>query len=220
MIFFLTQYLQDVRGYSALDAGLRTLPVAAGLVIGGPLSAKLTERLGIRVVVPAGLTTVAMALWMLSLADASSTYWLIAGALMLMGLGIGTAMAPATDAIMGTLPEAKMSVGSAVNDTTRVAGGALGVAVLGSLLASGYRGDMESVVSGLPAPAAEAARDSLGGALAVGGDRFALAAQDAFLTGMHTATLVAAAVAFAGAVIAAVFLPSAERAPAREVVPA
>jgi EmrB/QacA subfamily drug resistance transporter len=220
MIFFLTQYLQDVRGYSALDAGLRTLPVAAGLVIGGPLSAKLTERLGIRVVVPAGLATVAVALWMLSLADASSTYWLIAGALMLMGLGIGTAMAPATDAIMGTLPEAKMSVGSAVNDTTRVAGGALGVAVLGSLLASGYRGDMESVVSGLPAPAAEAARDSLGGALAVGGDRFALAAQDAFLTGMHTATLVAAAVAFAGAVIAAVFLPSAQRAPAREVVPA
>ena len=67
MIFFLTQYLQEVRGYSALDAGLRTLPVAAGLVLGGPLSAKLTERLGIRIVVPFGLTLVAAALWLLTL---------------------------------------------------------------------------------------------------------------------------------------------------------
>ena len=140
MIFFLTQYLQEVRGYSALDAGLRTMPVAAGLVIGGPLSAKLTERLGIRIVVPAGLTVVAAALCLLSLADAASGYGLIAGALVLLGLGMASAMAPATDAIMGSLPEAKMSVGSAINDTTRVAGGALGVAVLGSLLASGYRG--------------------------------------------------------------------------------
>ena len=65
MIFFLTQYLQEVRGYSALDAGLRTMPVAAGLVIGGPLSAKLTERLGIRIVVPAGLAIVAGALYLL-----------------------------------------------------------------------------------------------------------------------------------------------------------
>ena len=82
----------------------------------------------------------------------------------MLGFGIATAMAPATDAIMGSLPEAKMSVGSAINDTTRVAGGALGVAVLGSLLASGYRGDMDSAVGALPAQAREVAQDSLGGA--------------------------------------------------------
>ena len=96
---------------------------------------------------PVGLTFVAAALCLLSLADATSGYGLIAGALVLLGFGMATAMAPATDAIMGSLPEAKMSVGSAINDTTRVAGGALGVAVLGSLLASGYRGDMDSAVS-------------------------------------------------------------------------
>jgi EmrB/QacA subfamily drug resistance transporter len=224
MIFFLTQYLQEVCGYSAFDAGLRTMPVAAGLVIGGPLSAKLTERLGIRIVVPAGLTVVSAALYLLTLADADSGYGLIAGALALLGLGMASAMAPATDAIMGSLPEAKMSVGSAINDTTRVAGGALGVAVLGSLLASGYRGRMDSAVSALPADARELAQDSLAGALAVservGDGRLATAAQDAFVSGMHTAALVAAAVALAGALVAAVFLPSEAREPAREAVPA
>ena len=130
----------------------------------------------------------------------------------MLGFGIATAMAPATDAIMGSLPEAKMSVGSAINDTTRVAGGALGVAVLGSLLASGYRGDME----GLPAQV----QDSLGAALALGDERVAAVAREAFVSGMQTAALVAAAVALAGALIAAVFLPSGERAVAREAVPA
>jgi EmrB/QacA subfamily drug resistance transporter len=224
MIFFLTQYLQGVLGYSALDAGLRTMPVAAGLVIGGPLSAKLTERLGIRIVVPTGLTVVAIAMYLMTFADAGSGYGLIAGALVLLGLGMASAMAPATDAIMGSLPEAKMSVGSAINDTTRVAGGAIGVAVLGSLLASGYRGSMDSAVSALPAQARELAQDSLGGALAVsqrvGDGRLAAAAQDAFVSGMHTAALVAAAVALTGAFVAAVFLPSEQRAPAREAIPA
>ena len=80
---------------------------------------------------------------------------------------MASALAPATDAIMGSLPAAKMSVGSAINDTTRVAGGALGVAVLGSILASGYRGGMDSAVSGLPAEARDIAHDSLAGGLAV-----------------------------------------------------
>ena len=163
MIFFLTQYMQMVRGYDALEAGIKTLPVAAGLVFAGPSSTKLTEKLGLRIVVPLGLVFVAGGMYLISLADATSGYGLIAAALVLLGYGIGTAMAPATDAIMGVLPEAKMSVGSAINDTTRVAGGALGVAVLGSLLASGYRGDMDSI-----AGAPEMARDSLAGALATG----------------------------------------------------
>jgi EmrB/QacA subfamily drug resistance transporter len=224
VIFFLTQYLQEVRGYSALDAGVRTLPVALGLVVGGPFSAKLTERLGIRLVVPFGLTLVSIALYLLTLADADSTYWLIAGALVVMGFGMASALAPATDAIMGSLPEAKMSVGSAINDTNRVAGGALGVAVLGSVLASGYRGDMDSAVAALPPQARDIAQDSLAGGMAVaerlGNDGLASAAQEAFLNGMHAAALVAAGVALLGALVAAVFLPSRERAAAGEVVPA
>ena len=105
-------------------------------------------------------------------------------------MGMGMAMAPATDAIMGSLPLEKASVGSAVNDATRITGGALGVAILGSVLASGYRGGMEDAVAGMPAPAADAARESLAGGLAVAsqaggetGQRVLTAAQDAFLVG-------------------------------------
>jgi EmrB/QacA subfamily drug resistance transporter len=215
MIFFLTQYLQMVKGYDALDAGVKTLPVAAGLVFAGPSSTKLAERIGLRWVVPLGLVFVAGGMYLISLCDAGSGYGLIAAALVLLGYGIGTAMAPATDAIMGALPAAKMSVGSAINDTTRVAGGSLGIAVLGSLLASGYRGDMDSI-----AGAPDVARDSLAGALATGDPRLVAAAQDAFMGAMQTATLVAVGVALAGAVVAALFLPGEKRVRAGEVVAA
>jgi DHA2 family multidrug resistance protein-like MFS transporter len=162
--------------------------------------------------VPSGLALVAVSLWLFAGIEADSAYGLIAGALVLMGFGMATAMAPATDAIMGSLPEAKMSVGSAINDTTRVAGGSLGVAVLGSLLASGYRGEMDSVAA--PAPA----HDSLGGALLLGDEHLAAVAREAFMSGMHTAAAVATLVALGGAIVAAVFLPSRER--AGEAVPA
>jgi hypothetical protein len=107
---------------------------------------------------------------------------------------------------MGSLPIAKASVGSAVNDATRTTGGALGVAILGSVLSSGYRGDME----GAPA----AAHDSIAGALATGNEHLISAAQNAFVGGMHSAAIVAAGIALAGGFIALVFLPSREAAPA------
>jgi predicted MFS family arabinose efflux permease len=220
-VFFLTQYLQSVLGYSALEAGIRVLPVAAGLVIGGPSSARLTERVGTKFVVALGMTLIATALVLMTGYQVDTGYGYVALTQVILGLGIGMAMAPATESIMGSLPLAKASVGSAVNDATRTTGGALGVAVLGSLLSSGYRADMDAAVSGLPANAADAARDSLGGAIAVaahgGGSRLVTTAQEAFVSGMHSAVVVAAAIALAGAVIALVFLPA--RAPEEAVEP-
>jgi EmrB/QacA subfamily drug resistance transporter len=211
-VFFLTQYLQSVLGFSALEAGIRVLPVAAGLVIGGPSSARLTERVGTKVVVALGMGLIATALALMTGYEVDTGYGYVALTQVVLGLGIGMAMAPATESIMGSLPLAKASVGSAVNDATRTTGGALGVAVLGSLLSSGYRADMDAAVSGLPAGAADAARDSLGGALAVaahgGGARLATTAQEAFVSGMHSAVIVAAGIALAGALIALVFLPA------------
>jgi EmrB/QacA subfamily drug resistance transporter len=218
LIFFLTQYLQSVLGYDALQAGLRTMPVAGGLILGAPLSAALTARAGTKAVVAGGLTIVAGAMLLLTGADAHSGYTLVLVSLVVLGFGMGMTMAPATDSIMGSLPLARASVGSAVNDTTRTTGGALGVAVLGSVLNGQYRGGMEHAVGALPHGAAQVAQDSLAGALAVashgGGARLAVTAQDAFLSGMHTAALVASAVALAGALVAAVALPA--RARARE----
>jgi hypothetical protein len=126
-------------------------------------------------------------------------------------------MAPATDSIMGSLPRAKAGVGSAVNDTTRQVGGALGVAILGSILSSAYASRMTTALSGhaVPAAAASAAKNSIGGALAVAsavggeaGRALATAARSAFVSGMRPAVLAAAAVALFGALVVILFLPA------------
>jgi EmrB/QacA subfamily drug resistance transporter len=215
MIFFLTQYLQAILGYSALEAGVRTLPVAGGLILGGPLAARIANARGAKIPVAAGMTLVAGGLALLGIADADSGYGLVAAAQIVLGFGMGLAMAPATDAIMGSLPLAKASVGSAVNDATRTTGGALGVAVLGSLLSSGYRGGMEDAVTGLPHGAAASAQDSLLGgmqvAMQLGGEqgrKLAAAAQDAFVSGMHTAAFTAAGVALLSVLVVVRWLPA------------
>jgi EmrB/QacA subfamily drug resistance transporter len=214
-IFFLTQYLQGVLGYSALEAGVRVTPIALGLILGGPISAKLAAKLGTKVVVAAGLTLVAVGLSIVTQFAVDSSYGIVAAHLLVLGFGMGMAMAPATESVMGSLPVEKASVGSAVNDTTRTTGGALGVAILGSLLASQYRGDMDGAVSGLPHDAAATASDTLSGGLAVahrlGDSGLADAAQSAFLNGMHVAAIAAAAVALAGAIVAYMVIPARER---------
>jgi EmrB/QacA subfamily drug resistance transporter len=213
-IYFLTQYLQGVLDYTPLQAGVRMLPVAAGLIVGGPLSAKLAGRFGTRAVVATGLTVVATALLVLSSAEVDSGYSLVALSLVLLGLGMGATMAPATESIMSSVPLNHAGVGSAMNDTVRMVGGTLGVAILGSLLSSGYGADMEPAVKSLPEPAADAASDSLGHASVVadqigGGAGRALsnAAETAFTTAMSSTLTVAAATALAGAVLALVVLP-------------
>jgi hypothetical protein len=160
-----------------------------------------------------------VALLLMTQFEVDSAYGIVALAFVVLGMGIGAAMAPATDSVMGSLPLAKASVGSAVNDATRTTGGALGVAVLGSILSSGYRGDMDAIGGQLGGAAGAAAHDSLAGALAVAariggatGDRIAVTAQEAFVSGMHAAVIVGAAIALVGALVALVFLPSHEAA--------
>jgi EmrB/QacA subfamily drug resistance transporter len=220
-VFFLTQYFQGVLDYTALEAGLRTTPLAIGLIPGAPIAVKLAERVGIGPVVALGLTTVAGALGLLSTAQVDSGYGLVVASLVMLGFGMGASMAPATEAIMSALPRERAGVGSATNDTTRMVGGTLGVAVLGSLLSSGYGGQMDSATQGLPAPAAALASDSLGGAAAVaeriGGEAgWALshAADVAFVSAMSTSLLVAAGVALAGAALALRLLPRGTARPA------
>jgi EmrB/QacA subfamily drug resistance transporter len=214
-IFFLTMYLQNVMDLTALEAGIRVTPVAGGLVLAGPASAKLAERAGTRLVVAVGLTVVAAALMVLAGLEVDSRYGTVAAALVLLGFGMGATMAPATESIMSSLPLANAGVGSAMNDTVRMVGGTLGVAILGSLLSSGYGADMDEAVQGLPEPAAAAAGDSIGGASAVaerlGGDagaQLAATAETAFTSAMGSALTVAAAVALAGALVALLVLPA------------
>lgn len=226
--FLLTQYLQFVLGYSALAAGLGFIPVAATLMIAAPLSAPLTARVGSKVSVAGGLTGVAIALAVLSRATAGSGYLLVGVVLGLLGASMGTAMAPATDSIMGSLPLAKAGVGSAVNDTTRQVGGALGVAILGSLSAALYHSRITAsgVLRSLSPAARGAVHDSLGGAVSVAaqagaaGRPVAVAANQAFVHAMSITALVAAAIALLGALVALVYLPARAAEEVLEVAPA
>ncbi|MFH1104033.1 MAG: DHA2 family efflux MFS transporter permease subunit [Actinomycetota bacterium] len=212
-IFVLTQYLQFVLGYSPLEAGLRVTPVGA-VIIGAPLGSRLVERIGSKVVVAGGMVLVAAALTLLSFADQATEYWVIATALAMFGFGMGATTAPATECVMGSLPLAKAGVGSAMNDTTRLVGAALGVAVVGSVLSSLYSSSVEAATVGLPVTVAAAAGDSIGSALGVSaglgaaGVSLAEAARAAFIDGMSGGMLTAAAVALVGTVLVSLFLPA------------
>jgi EmrB/QacA subfamily drug resistance transporter len=218
VMYFLTSYLQSVMGYTPLQAGVRMLPIAAGLLLASKASVSLTRRFGTKVVVANGLFAVAGALALLAMADVDSGYLLVAVSLTQMGAGMGLAMAPATEAIMGALPKAKAGVGSAMNDVVREVGGTLGVAVLGSILSSAYASGMDGATESLPGEAAHAATDSVGAAHDVAaqvgggaGESLVASANQAFVDAMSTTASVAAAVAVAGALVALAFLPSRAR---------
>jgi len=212
-VFLLTQHLQFVLGYTPLQAGVRILPIAA-LIVAAPLSARLTERIGIKIVVVAGLLIVAGALWLLSTVQLSDGYGKVAAALALLGTGMGLTMAPATESIMGSLPLAKAGVGSAMNDTTRQVGGALGVAVLGSILAASYAAAIQPTLQSAPPQIAQTAGDSIGAAITIAarlgpqGQGLLDAARSAFLQGLGDAVQVGAGAAALAALLVLLFLPA------------
>jgi EmrB/QacA subfamily drug resistance transporter len=212
-LFLLTQLLQFVLGYDALSAGYRMAPMALAMMVMAPLTPKLTERFGSKRMVAVGLTTSACGLLILATVTESSSYVPVFVGLVVMALGISMGMVPATDSIMGSLPKEKAGVGSAVNDTTRQVGGALGVAVLGSLLATGYRSHLK--VEGLTGSALATAKGSVGGALEVakklGNTAVADAGRAAYVHGMHISLVVGAAFILGGALLSLLYLPARAR---------
>jgi EmrB/QacA subfamily drug resistance transporter len=215
-LLLMTQYWQLVHGYSALEAGIRLLPFAMTMMIVAPLSARLVERQGTKRIVTLGLVLVATGLTLLSTIASDSPYPMVIGYFVVMAAGMGMVMAPATESVMGSLPRAKAGVGSAINDTTRQVGGALGVAVIGSVVTSVYSKRIFDLagVFGLTGPQEAIAESSLGGArqvaasLAGQSDAFVQAANDSFVDGMSVGLRVAAVVIVFAAVMAWKFLPS------------
>jgi EmrB/QacA subfamily drug resistance transporter len=211
--FLITQYFQFVLGYTPLETGIRFLPLAMCMIVIAPLSARFVDRLGTKLVVGCGLSLVTLSLVSMASLQVDSAYWPdVVWRMSLMACGMALTMAPATESIMGSLPLAKAGVGSAVNDTTRQVGGALGVAVIGSVLASVYGSQVGDFLRGKPVPSGLAAdmKQSLGIALASGKQIVGLAdlAKDAFVDGLHAGVLVAAGIALVGAIIAFVWLPA------------
>jgi EmrB/QacA subfamily drug resistance transporter len=217
--FLLTQYFQFVLGYGPLETGVRLLPYAGVLMVVSPLSARLVERVGTKIVVTGGLTLVAIGLLLFTTMRVDTGYGDIIWRMMLMAAGMGCTMAPATESIMGSLPRAKAGVGSAVNDTTRQVGGALGVAVIGSVLASVYGSKVGDAIAQqsrpVPKPIADAIKSQLGAALEVAnriggpiGEQIASTAKHAFVGGLHQGVLVGALAAVVGAIVSLVWLPA------------
>lgn len=197
LLLVLTQYLQFVLGYSPVEAGLAFLPLAIAALTGNGVGVKLAGRIGDRFVILSGMLVMAACFALLTTVDADSGFTVPAVSLGLLGLGAGLAMPAAVGALMGTIPEDRAGVGSALNDTIQQAGTALGIAILGSLLTSGFADRM-------PADAPEEARRSIGGALAAAGqdEGLARAARDAFTGAMATTFTVSAAGVLAAAVLA------------------
>ncbi len=220
-LFVLTQYLQFVLGYSALETGVRLLAFAIPMMIVAPLSPRFVERVGSKAVVATGLTLTATGLLLTSGLEASSSYGDLVWRFVITACGLALTMAPATDSIMGSLPLAKAGVGSAVNDTTRQTGGAVGVAVVGSVFASIYSSQIADAARGrnLPPAALEAAKRSVGAALQIAGRlpgdlgrQLAATAKSAFLDGMSAGLYVGAATALVGVLVVLRWLPARARA--------
>ncbi len=216
-IFALTQYLQFAHGYSAIEAGAIMSPIALGLMMGAGSSSKAVRRLGTSRVVAAGLSGLALLMALTTLWSPSTNALLLAAWFFGLALSMGWVMAPATEAVIGAVPAAKTGVASATNTVARMVSGALGVAVVGSLVSSLYSADVEGSLDALPANAQAAAESSVGAASAISAQLPPNAASallattgDAFTQAMGTGLLVAAALAGAMAVIVIRFLPPRE----------
>ncbi len=235
-MFFMSQYFQSVQGVPTFEAGLRVLPVALTLTIVASQSARVTARLGTKVSVALGIFIAGLGLFYMSrIYQIDTPYLVIMIGQILFGIGMGISMAPATNSIMGSIPVTKAGIGSAMNDTTRQLGGALGVAVLGTIMNQSYlngvealRPTVENLLASIPPAFAEQAQqiwpaitNSIQGAHIVAG-RMAevplIAAEipqqiidtsnAAFMVGMNQAMLVGSIIMIATAALTYFILPA------------
>jgi EmrB/QacA subfamily drug resistance transporter len=206
-MFFGAFYLQLVRDYGPLASGALFVPFAVAQMVFAPRSAAMVKRFGVRAVSTAGLVLVAVGLAGWIWIGAQTPIWIVGAAFFVMGVGMANVMPPATEAIMAALPREKAGVGSAISNTIRQLGGALGVAVLGAVLSSVYRSSLAGAADALPPAAAEAARESISGAYGVGGAALVESANQAFVTAMHYAAAGSTVFALLGVLVAVIWMP-------------
>jgi EmrB/QacA subfamily drug resistance transporter len=217
-LFVQTQFLQFKLGYSPLQAGLRIVPIAAAVVVSSPLAVIAVKFAGSKVTATVGLAAIAGGLWQAGAAStAGATYGDVLPGMLIVGIGAGLLLSTATNSLVGSLPQEEAGVGSAANGVSIQVGGALGVAVIGSVLATRYQDQMGTMVTAqnLPAAIGHQITGSLGGALgiadSIGGTAGAMladSAKAAFMSGTRTSLAVGACTALAGALLTIWLLPS------------
>lgn len=210
LFLVLVQYLQAVLGYSALGAASGLLPMAIMMMPLSTIAPTIAERIGFRRTLVTGMLLMSAGLFTFAtLADPDGGYLTVLPGILILGAGVGLSMSPSTAAITASLPEEKQGVASALNDTVREMGGAVGIALIGSVLNSAYQANIEPATSALPPAVAEPVNEGIGGALAVtaqmGADGTALldSARQAFVDGMVPALLLAAGLSLAAAIYTA-----------------
>jgi len=212
-----TSQLQFELGYTALQAGVRVLPAAGAIALVAPLSTILVRAVGTKLTTAAGLAIIAGGLWQISGATVATTYPGTLPGMIMLGVGAGLVIPSGTASVMGSLPREHTGVGSATNGAVLQIGGALGVAVIGSLLSTRYQDNVTAVLAAyhVPPTILSTILGSLGGALAVAahigpvlGGALDRLARSAFISGMDLGLTVGAAVALAGCLLALAVLPS------------
>jgi EmrB/QacA subfamily drug resistance transporter len=212
-LFISLQYLQFVLGYSPLEAGASILPMALMLMAISPRAPMLARRFGVRSVGGTGLALMGIGFLVFTTLGVDSSYWRFGTGALITGVGLALATSPATTAIVSSLPAHRQGIASAVNDLSREVGGAFGIAVLGSVLNSGYRADVAAATRPLPKPAADVATESVAAAAQIAhqagprGTALLESAQHAFVNGLSTSLLVSACVLFAATVLVALLAP-------------
>jgi EmrB/QacA subfamily drug resistance transporter len=223
--FYLVYYLQGVRAYTPLQSGAALIPVALGMALMAPRSSGLAERYGAKAVCASGFALIALSFLGVQLLNGTTPVWLLVVVLSVQGLGMGAVMAPATESIMSVVPREKAGAGAAVNNSVRQVGGALGVAILGSVLAASYAAHLGPAVEALPAEARANARQSIVATLEAvrqvgdGGEakaaRAAAAlvepAREAFVSAMHVTAVFTAGAAVVAALVVLRWLPGRRR---------
>jgi EmrB/QacA subfamily drug resistance transporter len=221
--FFLPQYFQSVQGYTPLESGLRVVPLAITLTITASMSARVTKRLGTKRTVALGIFIGAAALlYMATVYDITTPYYIVVLGQVLLALGLGLAVSPATNSIMSSVPVSKAGIGSAMNDTTRQLGGALGIAVLGTIMNNRYIASLSALRDVVPADVFEAVAGSIQavrGVVAQSGispetaQLISDTAKQAFIIGMREAIFIGAIIMAVTAVVTLIILPAQVRRP-------
>ena len=214
MFFNISQLMQLIYNYTPFSAAVRFIPIAIALTVASTSSTRLVDNFGKRRVVATGMLIVTVGVTILATIGLAPNYPRLAIAMFVTAFGIGLAMSPTTDLLMSSVPRSRAGMGSAMNDTTRELGGALGVAILGSILASHYVARLGNLFSAFPVAARVIARGSLAGALGVastakgsGGAQLILASKSAWLSSYKYSLIVAAIIIGIATIIAYKALP-------------
>lgn len=211
--FSMSMLFQVIIGYGTLESSLRTLPIMMLMMLTAPFVPNIVKRLGSRWTVATGLTLVASAFLIMTQWPTVPAYWQIMGSMAVMMTGMALTMTPATNLMMSAVPRNRAGMGSAMNDTTRELGGALGVAVLGAVISSEYGNNIADAVTMLPTQAADLAKNSLPGAMAVAqqlgplGTQLADAAKVAWMNGLSSSMFIASGIVALAAIITALWMP-------------